>query len=124
MRGGRRNGAGRPRLPDAVLEIRGTWRADRHGPKPPPPAPEAVPSPSWRWLLMTGSPAQCRLRGWVALTYDDCATVGRRLWAEHGDALTREAAAAGFVPFWSRRKKPRGPAFDAWAAAFLQAHRY
>jgi hypothetical protein len=37
-RGGRRSGAGRPRLSPAIHALRGTWRVSRHGPRPTSPA--------------------------------------------------------------------------------------
>ena len=54
----------------------------------------------------------------------DNTLAGNELWEAHADALIAEARQHGFVPYWLTKKRPRGPAVDAWAKQFLDAHRY
>ncbi|HEX2456914.1 MAG TPA: hypothetical protein VHI99_24665 [Vicinamibacterales bacterium] len=90
-------------------------------------------SKAWHFALMTGTPPQCRLPGWVEFEYDavklptgdySWTAAGDALWQQHGAALTREAAAAAFVPFWSQQEAPAGAGFRQWRDAFLAEHRY
>ena len=89
--------------------------------------------PAWKYLLMVGRHAPGRVHGWMAVETEavrqpngdwDYTAAGDRLWSVHGEMLTDEAALAGFVPFWKTKRVPKGPAFDAWASAFLAASRY
>lgn len=94
------------------------------------PRPAAQPdvplSVAMQFELMTGREPHARLSGWV--THLQAGQYGHptpdAVWRQHGDALTAEAHAAGFAPYWPRKQKPRGPAVDAWMAAFIQQHRY
>jgi hypothetical protein len=46
------------------------------------------------------------------------------LWQQHGAALTREAAAAAFVPYWAQQEAPAGAGFRQWRDRFLAEHTY
>lgn len=91
-------------------------------------------SAAWKHLLMTGQHATTRLPGWVEMAMDDYvrtadgdydyAPRGDRLWAVHGAALTREAAAHDFAPFWKTQRTPTGAGVERWQAAFIREHRY
>jgi hypothetical protein len=83
-------------------------------------------SPALAYRLMTGSWAEARIDGWVAaaMLWRDEASHLQAAWEAHGEALTVEADAAGFVPFMASRKRPSGPGFDSWADRFLSEHRY
>ena len=84
-------------------------------------------------MLGTSPPSGARLQGWVSHVQDavkqpdgmyDNTLAGDGLWEAHADALIAEARQHGFVPYWLTKKRPRGPAVDAWAKQFLDAHRY
>jgi hypothetical protein len=113
----------------------------KHSPPPEPtPAsasrePAARPDPRWRlrvdsrltpfveYLLLAGEPPADRIHGWVAGVA--CrATDLEAVWARHGPDLTRDAQVYGFDAAGLHGRKPSGPAFEAWAAAFLAANRY
>jgi hypothetical protein len=89
-------------------------------------ADESLPSPSWTFALLVGASPGVRLKGWVAMLRaghfgEPTAT---DIWAQHGDALTAEAEAHGFVPHYLSKRRPTGAAFEAWRAAFLTTHTY
>ncbi len=50
--------------------------------------------------------------------------VHRACWREWGEALTTEAATAGFVLAGIGSNRPRGDAVAQWAKAFLALHTY
>jgi hypothetical protein len=83
-------------------------------------------SPAFRHVLMLGEHATKRVHGWVALEQiPDLPAACAAAWREHGEALTAEAAAAGFVPARGiRRRRPTGAAVERWRAAFLAQHTY
>ena len=82
--------------------------------------------PAMQFELMTGQDPHARLHGWVKLAqagqYGNPTPAA--VWRQHGRALQAEAARAGFEPYWPRKQRPRGPAVDAWIAAFIEQHRY
>jgi hypothetical protein len=86
----------------------------------------ALPSPAWTYALLAGRDPDCRLHGWVTQaqagqygepTADD-------IWAQHQEALTDEARAHGFEPFWQTKRRTTGDGFERWSAQFLQQHTY
>src|SRR5687768_220744 len=82
-------------------------------------------TPALIHMLMTGEWCTVRLRGWVvaAQEWQDESRL-HVLWEQHQDVLTTEAAAAGFAPFWLRRRLPTGPGFETWRRNFLAQHAY
>jgi hypothetical protein len=83
-------------------------------------------SDALHYKLMTGEFADARLHGWVDLATTltrDLPAILEAAWADYGDELSDEAAAAGFEP-WGRRRKRPGRAAQPWSAAFIAAHRY
>ena len=85
-----------------------------------------LPTPVWTFALLTGRDPGCRLAGWVKQAQGGMfgEPNSAQVWAQHQGALTEEAQAHDFAPYWATKKKPSGAGFDAWATAFLQAHRY
>ena len=75
---------------------------------------------------MVGSLPTARLFGWVAQAQEttEYTVAGDRLWAIHGAALTAEARAAGFSPYWATQQAPAGAGFRRWSAAFLAEQTY
>jgi len=104
-----------------------------------PKAPTAAAplSPAWTYVLLVGTPAPGRVSGWVRLFRQcvpheaerntrvwDFDRVGAALWRAHGAALTAEAAAHGFAPYWAEKRRPSGDGFEAWRQQFLATHSY
>jgi len=90
-------------------------------------AHQTVPlTPAMQFLLMTGQPADERIRGWVTLA--QAGMFGSpsvdQVWAAHRDTLIAVAAAHGFQPFRLTHRRPTGAAFEQWRAAFLAANEY
>jgi hypothetical protein len=83
-------------------------------------------SAAWRWTLMTGTRPTARLAGWVEQAQEttEGTVAGDRLWAIHGEALTAEARAAGFTPYWVAQQAPAGRDFRQWRDRFLAEHAY
>jgi hypothetical protein len=81
-------------------------------------------SPGLLFEWCAGAPAGVTLEGeWDPLFHADAAgTPIDALWARHGAAVVRYARAFGFRPYRATGRRPRGPAFEAWRAAFLEAH--
>lgn len=79
-------------------------------------------TPAMQYQLMTGEAPTVRLPGWVTSAQGqfDEATV----WRLHGAAMTQVAADHGFEPYALKRRKPTGPAFEAWRTKFLATHGY
>jgi hypothetical protein len=86
----------------------------------------ALPSPSWTFELLTGASPGVRLRGWVKMLQAGQfgEPTAAQVWAKHGDALTAEAEAHGFRPYWATKQTPTGAGFEQWRDAFLQQHQY
>ena len=90
-------------------------------------------SKAWHFALMTGTPPQCRQPGWVEFEYDAVKlpagdyswnSAGDALWQQHHAALTAEARAAGFEPYWLSQQEPAGAGFRHWCDRFLAEHCY
>jgi hypothetical protein len=83
-------------------------------------------SPAMRYYLLVGAWAPGRVSGWVALAQAGLygQPTPQDIWTTHADALIAEAAAAGFDPFAVTKRRPRGPAFEAWQRTFLALHTY
>ena len=88
--------------------------------------PRARLTPAMMFHLLTGEPADVRIRGWVAH-----AQAGTRdepdvdmVWAAHQHELVTLARTHGFEPARLTGHKPSGEAFEAWRAAFVAEHRY
>jgi hypothetical protein len=78
------------------------------------------------FCLMTGTSAEVRIHGWVALAQQGQfgEPTPDQAWAAHRATLIAEARAAGFEPFWLQSHEPTGPDFRRWRDAFLRAHAY
>jgi hypothetical protein len=91
--------------------------------------PAAPLAPDCIYHLMIGESAGVRLRGWPDWfqSWRDEASLNALLdaaWTAHGTSLTAEAARHGFQPFYATRQAPTASDVEAWAAAFIAAHRY
>jgi len=78
--------------------------------------------PASKFFLMAGSFSDVRLRGWVRAAQGEPAP--EVLWEVYCDSLTDEAAAHGFVPYWSSKVEPTGVGFTEWASRFLSTFGY
>ena len=78
------------------------------------------------YCLMTGTYADVRIHGWVALAQQGQfgAPTPDQAWAVHRESLIAAARAAGFQPNWETNRDPAGPAFRQWRYRFLEQHRY
>jgi hypothetical protein len=79
-------------------------------------------SPAWKYLLMAGTFAPCRVPGWTDVIHETAS--GDRLWAVHNAALLGEAAAHQFEPYWLRSRAPSGAGFRRWCDRFVAEHEY
>lgn len=85
-------------------------------------------SPAAIFLLMTGTYAQSYLPGWANLDWDlapfdhDEEAWRDEVWPAVAEALTADAAAAGFRPWAASGRRPRTPAAQAWMTTFLAQH--
>jgi hypothetical protein len=74
-----------------------------------------LPSPSWTFELLVGASPGVRLRGWVKTLQagEFGEPTAAQVWETHGDALTAEAEAHGFVPHYLCKRRPTGHTFTA-----------
>jgi hypothetical protein len=85
-----------------------------------------LPVPAWTFVLLTGTPAPDRIRGWVV--QGQAGRFGEpdadEILQRHREALAEEAHAHGFEPAFLTEQRPSGDGFQAWQRQFLADHSY
>jgi hypothetical protein len=84
---------------------------------------DALPSPAWTHLLLTGTNPNARIAGWVVVAQSSEADADE-IWERHSDALIAEAMTNGFRPYYVTKRCPTGPHVNAWSKQFVMEHQY